>query len=208
MYSWRWASGFESWGVMPPPAWERDARAFLVQNGTRSDVIDRLVQRRPLTVNEVREMARYNNVAVLHLLAENPGVPENMLRKFAMHSNLDVRTGVAANRSAPLDLLLALRTPGKYSTLNEHIACNPQVPSHVLMEMYRNGEASDRSFVINQNCPTEIMRTVARVGRDIDRAWLATNPNLPDDIIQGLSRDPSSMVRNHLATNPKSPKHP
>jgi hypothetical protein len=159
-------------GCNKPPAYEHDARSFLARNGVSGGVINRLVRREPLEASEVDALAQYENVAVLHLLAANPSAPEKILRKLAKHSNEEVRTGVASNQTAPLALLLALRSKGLYSTINEHLASNPQVPEDVLYEMYQGREASDRSFVISPNCPVDIMHKVARSRRDIDSGLL------------------------------------
>jgi hypothetical protein len=186
-----------------PPLYERRAREFLQKQGTPSDIIDKLTKREPLEPAVAEQLSRYGNVAVLHLIGENPGTPLTIIDTLSRHNNFEVRSGVAINPNASLDLLLHLRTPGKYTTVNGMLARNPRLPQTVLWEMHRNGEASLMSLGLNPNCPPELMREIAAKGDEIDRAWLATNPNLPEDVAQRLAQDKSQLVRNYFEMNPK-----
>ncbi len=185
-----------------PPLYEKRAREFLAKQGVSSSVIARLEERRPPTADEAAALTQYDNIAVLHLVGNNPGTPRPLLERLSKHHNFEVRTGVAYNPTTPLDLLLPLRTPGQYTTVNEHLARNPQIPQEILWEMYRNGEAQRISLGMNPNCPREIMVEIVTSGNEGERTWLAANPNLPPELMDRLEKDPSELVRKFLAQNP------
>jgi hypothetical protein len=196
-----------------PPIYETQAHEYLEKQGVTNDLIVRLEERKPLTESEAVMLEQFGNktllhllpgnpiTAVLHLLASNPSVPISMIERLAANRDEEVRWGVAYNPSAPIKLLLPLRTPGKYSTTNEYLARNPRIPTEVLVEMYRNKEANWVGFAMNPNCPADLMREIAGQGNDLDRTWLAANPNLPPDLIALLARDPSENVQRFLAQN-------
>lgn len=189
-------------GCNAPPLYEKHAREFLQQQGVSAEIISRLTQRKRLAPAEVQQLAQYENVAVLHLLGANAGTPPAIISRLAGHRNFEVRTGIAVNPNTPLELLLSLREPGKYTTLNDMLARNPQLSPALLQEMYKNGETGFVSLGLNPNCPPEIMREIARKGNEIDRAWLARNPNLPPDLVQQLAQDESKLVRDYLHSSP------
>jgi hypothetical protein len=190
-------------GCNEPPLYEKNAREFLQKQGASRDIIHKLTKRQPLDAGTAEQLSRYENVAVLHLLGGNPGTPLTVIDKLVRHNNFEVRTGVADNPNTPLEFLIGLRTPGRYTTVNDVLARNPRLPQAVLWEMYRNGEASIVSIGLNPTCPPELMRKFAVEGNEIDRAWLARNPNLPEDVAQKLSQDKSQLVRTYLEMNPR-----
>lgn len=185
-----------------PPLYPTRARDFLQEQGVAEATIERLVRRRPLAVAEVELLSGYDNVPVLHLLGANPATPEPLLRRLGAHSNFEVRTGIAGNPRAPVDLLLGLRTKGKYTTVNEVLARNPRLPEDVIREMRRNGEAQDLGFAMNPALPEDLMREIAGSDKELTRHWLARNPSLPDDVIGRLANDPAPFVRKGLERNP------
>lgn len=196
-----------------PPMYETQAHEYLEKQGVSSDLIVRLEERKPLTESEAVMLEQYENkvllhllpgnpiTAVLHLLANNPSIPAPMIVRLAANRDEVVRLGVVYNPSAPSETLLALRTHGKYSTMNTMLAQNPRIPTEVLVEMYRNQESIKMSFAMNPNCPLDLMREIADQGTDFDRTVLAANPSLPVDLIARLARDPSENVQCFLAQN-------
>lgn len=196
-----------------PPMYETRAQEYLEKQGVSSSLILRLVERKPLAEHEAARLEELSsgwigqllpgnpNTAVLHLLASNPGIPAPMIARLAANRDEEVRWGVAYNPSAPVGMLLSLRTPGKYSTMNEYLARNPKIPTDVLVQMYRNREANRSGFAMNPNCPAELMREIEAQGSDLDRTWLAANPALPADLIARLACDPSTQVQRFLAQN-------
>lgn len=196
-----------------PPMYETRARAYLEKQGVAPELILRLEERKPLTAREAASLEHLGDslvlhrlpgnpiTALLHLLASNPSIPASMIARLAANRDEEVRWGVAYNSSTRVEILLPLRTPGKYSTMNEYLARNPRMPTEVLLEMYRNKEANRVGFAMNPNCPVDLMREIAEQGTDLDRTWLAANPGLPPDLIALLARDPSENVQRFLAQN-------
>lgn len=189
-------------GCNKPPLYQTHARVYLVQQKVDDNVIKKLLAIKPLAEAETTMLSQFDNVPVLHLLGANPSISRQLIYKLARHSSVEVRTGVAINPNAPLDLLISFRTPGKYTTLNNSLARNPRITKKMLREMYDNGEASLTSFGLNPNTPIKLMQKIAAEGKEIDRAWLATNPGLTEELILILEKDNSRIVRNYLQTNP------
>ena len=193
-------------GCNEPPLYEKHAREFLRTQGISNDIIEKLTARQPLEPDVAEQLLRYENVGVLHLLAANPGTPQAIIDRLARHKNFEVRTGVASNPNVSLDLLLSLRTPGKYTTVNAVIARNPRLPQAIIWEMHKNGEAGYLYFGMNPNCPADLMREIGAKGDWLARGWLAQNPNLPEDVVQKLARDKREDVRMRLTFNPNLPE--
>lgn len=184
-----------------PPLYGKNAEEFLKQKGEPAELIEALKYHRPIEAVDAQRVAAYGNVAVKHLVGANPGTPENLLVALSGHENFEVRTGVAINPNTPLDALLSMRTPGKYTTVNTMLARNPKLPVEILWQMQRQGEASLLDLGLNPASPAELLRIVAEQGTTLDRTWLATNPSLPGDVMLDLARDPDELVRRYLASN-------
>lgn len=193
--------------INTPPHYERIAGAFLQSKGESKETIEKLTTRSPLTAEEAERLVTYDNISVLNLLGSNPGTPYPILEKLSKHGCFEVRTGVASNRKAPLELLLSLRTKNKSTTVNTILVMNPQIPKEILQEMYDNKETTLCFFVGNPNCPEAIMRFAATKGDGFDRRCLVENPNLPVDLFELLKNDPDPSTRVNLGANPKIPRH-
>jgi hypothetical protein len=185
-----------------PAQYPQQARQFLWKQGVSDKVIDKLTKGVPLESSEVEQLSKHENIAVLHLLAANPGTPLGIVGRLCRHDDSEVRSGVAANPNAPTEILLNLRSAGKYTTVNTMLARNPRIPQAMLREMHQNREALLSSFAMNPNCPPDVMKKIATKGDEVDRAWLAANPNLPPDLAQQLAQDKSPMVRVWFGNNP------
>lgn len=194
-------------GCLPnePPQYETRAREFLRAQEISNEIIEKLTTTQPLDPDVAEQLSHFENVGVLHLLGRNPGTPQAILDMLARHKNFEVRTGVASNPNLSLDLLLSLRTPGKYTTVNAAVAQNSRLPQAVIWEMHRNGEAGYLYFAMNTSCPQELMREIAAKGDWLARGYLAQNPNIPEDIVQKLAQDKSDDVRMRLTFNPNVP---
>ncbi|MCW8964571.1 MAG: hypothetical protein OQL16_12305 [Gammaproteobacteria bacterium] len=188
-------------GCNAPPLYNKNAREFLQEQGFEKDVISKLTTRQPLDAGIAEQLSQYENINVLHLLGANPGTPPYIIDRLAKHEHFEVRTGVATNPNAPLELLLSFRSKGEYTSVNNALARNPRLSPSTIWEMYENGEAGHVSFGLNPNCPPKLMRIIANEGNETARAWLATNRNLTGDVMQKLAQDESKLVRNYLARN-------
>ena len=125
---------------------------LLEKNGFGEDLIIRLIERKQPSSEEVEKLSHFENIAVIHLLSSNPSIPQSLIHRFSQHKSFEVRTGIASNPKTPLNVLQVLRTPGKYTTMNDYIARNPNITSDLLWEMHRNGEARYTSLGLNPNC--------------------------------------------------------
>lgn len=187
-------------GCNEPPLYETRARDFLEGHDVPAATIERLVRRQPLSEAEISQIAAFRKVIpLLHLLGANPATPETMLRQLAEHPSFEVRTGIAGNAQAPLDLLLSLRVRGSYHTVNHYLARNPAVPQDILMDMYRSGEATELGFAMNPNCPPELMASISTSDHELTRYWLARNPGLTEPLRRSLMKDASERVREAAA---------
>ncbi|MCP3850846.1 MAG: hypothetical protein GY694_11510 [Gammaproteobacteria bacterium] len=185
-----------------PPLYQTKAKAFLEKKGIEKSLIMRLVERGELTAAEAERLSQFDNIAVLHLLSSNHSIPQSLIKHLSHHKHFEVKTGIASNPQTPLKILHYLRTTGEYTTINDYIARNPNLPHNLLFEMNNRGEASYTSLGLNPNCPAELMNEIAKLGTEIDRAWLATNPNLTKPLILLLEDDNSKVVKAYLKTNP------
>jgi hypothetical protein len=189
-----------------PPLYESRAAEFLHEHGVEEDLIQRLVNRREISADEADRLATFGNIPVLHLIASNPGTSKTLLYRLAKHSSFEVHTGIVSNPSAPLELVLSFRTPGRYTTVNDSMARNPNLPAKLLLEMYNQREIGRVSPALNPNCPPELMWRIYEEGRSTDRAWLATNPNLPAALMATLESSSDKVVKDYLKTNPSYKK--
>jgi hypothetical protein len=184
-----------------PPMYGRDARQFLQAQGVEAELIDRLTRHETLTAEEVAGLAGYENIAVKHLLGANLGAPPEFLAELARHPHLEVRTGVASNPRAPMEVLLSLRVPGRYDTVNLALSGNPMLPQSLLREIYENGEAGLLGLARNPNLPEDLMYAIDRRGDSLELAHLARNPRLPRDLLDKYLADNRPEIRNAAQVN-------
>jgi hypothetical protein len=189
-----------------PPLYQSRAAEFLHEHGIEEDLIQRLVNRREISSDEAERLAAFSSIPVLHLVASNPGTSKSLLYRLAKHWSFEVHTALVSNPSAPVDLVLSFRTPGKYTTVNDAMARNPNLPSKLLCEMYNQREIGRVSPALNPNCPPEIMWRIYNEGNSVDRAWLATNPNLPVGLMRMLEASSDKVIKDYLRTNPSYKK--
>ncbi len=178
------------------------AEAFLTRQGVQSATILHLSEQRPLSDQDIARLARFDDVATLHLLASHPSTPPTILVRLARHRNEEIRWGAATNSNTPLDILLQMRTVGRYSTMNEYLVRNPALPEELIREMLQRKEVLLVSVAMNPACPLDLMRQIAEHGQDMEKTWLAWNRNIPPEIIARLALDPSPNVARMLAGNP------
>jgi len=186
-----------------PPLYQKYAREYLLEERVDEDVIGKLTGKKPLSKSELQELSGFDNISVLHLLASNPSITEEMFNKFSKMGVDDIKTGLASNSKLSIERILSFRNKGKYSTVNGYVASNSNVPSEILSEMYKNKEALNVNFAINPNCPESVMASIYKNGNDIDKAWLATNPNLPADLFNKLKNSKSKIIANYAKINPQ-----
>lgn len=190
-------------GCNSPPLYQKKAREYLTNQKVDHDIIQRLVEIKPLNTFESEMLAEHNNVPTLHLLASNPSIPNNIIQRLVGHKNREVRWGMAMNPNCPVDILLGYRTAGKYTTMNTYLARNPRLPKQVLIDMFNNGEALGASFALNENCPEEIMSKILAGDDQLAKVWLAKNPNLSPHIFATLEKSGDPLILQYLQTNPK-----
>ena len=184
-----------------PSTYPRDARLYLQSHGVEAGLITKLTRHETLTATEVARLQDFDNVAVQHLLGANLGTPAALLATLAKHPNFEVRTGVASNPKAPLAVLLSLRVPGRYETVNNVLSGNPMLPQKVLREMYRTGEAGVLGLASNPNLPEDMMRAIDKEGDALAHSTLARNPKLPRDLLEKYLAD--KTLRNSALANPQ-----
>ncbi|MBI1822093.1 MAG: hypothetical protein HYR79_10340 [Nitrospirae bacterium] len=193
-----WPNWLPIWlPINSPPLYEKDAREYLQKKEVSSEVIRKLEERKLLSEAEVLELSKFKNVAVLHLLASNPGATEDLLRQLADHRSKVVLWGVASNKNTPLEILLKFRTPGDYTTMNCYLARNPGLPEPLIREMYKQGEASLFDFALNESLPADLMEELLSKDETV-RFGLSLNLKIPDHICQALANDPDELVRRNL----------
>ena len=195
-----------------PPMYGRDAREFLQAQGVEAALIEKLTKYEILTGADVAQLQGYDDVAVKHLLGENLGTPPELLTALANHPNFEVRTGVAANPKTPMAVLLSLRVPRRYDTVNLALSSNPMLPQKLLREMYNTGEADVYGLARNPNLPEDLMRAIDKKGDWLAHSALATNPRLPRDLLDKYlaSGDPGvrAGAESYAQINPRYNKRP
>jgi hypothetical protein len=188
-------------GCNAPPGYSKTAEKILGEQGYSPDFIKQLTWHRPLPEAELRQLAAIDNIAVLHLVGANPNTPPDLLETLAKHPSFEVHTGVVSNPNAPLELLMGMRTEGKYSTVNATMSRNAQIPAPILQEMWDQGEVADWGIASNPNCPSGILEEILDGSTDTALAAMARNPKLSDAMIERLDAQ-SEMVRYNLSSNP------
>ena len=184
-----------------PPMYGRDAREFLRNQGVEAALIEKLTNYEILTGADVAQLQGYDNVAVKHLLGANLGTPPELLTALANHPNFEVRTGVAANPKTPMAVLLSLRVPRRYDTVNLALSSNPMLPQKLLREMYNTGEADVYGLARNPNLPEDLMRAIDKKGDWLAHSALARNPSLPRDLLDKYLASDTPAVRAGAGSN-------
>ncbi len=184
-----------------PPMYERNAREFLQAQGVEAGLIEKLTSHAILTGAEVAQLQGYDNVGVQHLIGENLGTPRELLAALANHPDFEVRTGVAANPKTPMAVLLSLRVPRRYDTVNWALSSNPMLPQKLLREIYNTGEADVYGLASNPNLPEDLMRAIDNKGDWLAQSTLARNPHLPRDLLDKYLASDTPAVRGGAQSN-------
>ncbi len=133
------------------------------------------------------------------------------------HENSLVRSAVAANPNAPVDLLLLLGNPETelWWSVRKAVAGNPSVPIHLLRTLGNEateGEDDVRHAVAcNLITPVDVLRTLGNERTETNgsvRKAVAKNPNTPKDLLRTLGNcetESSWWVREAVASNPNTP---
>jgi hypothetical protein len=185
-----------------PPMYHSRAKAFLEAKGVAPDVVAKIFDERPLADDEARALSAFDDAATLHLLGANPGTPADLVATLAMHRSEEVRWGAATHPKLPPATMVALRTSGKYSTMNDYLARNPALPTQVIREMYWGKQALPASVAMNPSCPMDIVSDILENQPEHVRVWLAWNRGLDSETLARLDRDPAQGVARMLKANP------
>lgn len=185
-----------------PPLYESRARAYLERRGVDEAVIQWLTGGQPLRPADVQILLQYQDTATLFLLASNKSTPADIVEKLAASDDLEVRSGAARNPKLSVDTMARLRTPGKYSTMNDYLARNSSIPLDVLRAMYQSKEAGKESIAMNPSCPPDLVDAILADQPEEVRLWLSFNRGLGPAAWTRLEADPSPSVVRMLQSNP------
>jgi hypothetical protein len=167
-----------------PPDYPRQAHSAVIakflNNG--EDVYYRLVQNRKLSESEVERIFATKNDGALHYLAANASIDSSLIRDFSKSYSLAIRSGLASNTAVDIDTLMNLRTPGKFTVVNDYLVRNPRISESTILKMYRAGEIGRVSPLLNPNCPEEIMMDVIKIGRESEMIILRQRKSIPTSI--------------------------
>lgn len=165
--------------------YEGSSKKYLRQNGYSNDVVDTLLNYRPLGSDMVAQLTRVPQVEVRVMLAKNPHLTLAERQELWKDKNKYVRQSLAQNlRLSPEEMatmfydppytiwerLFLSVFPYASSSRNERItvlgglARNPTVPREMLLQMFEDARKHgysysdfDSDFAMNPNCPAEII---------------------------------------------------
>jgi hypothetical protein len=108
-----------------------------------------------------------------HAIAEDSGVPAEVLANLASDNKFHVRSAVARNPTTPVEAL-AILARDKDGRVREWVAWNPTMPAEVLAILARDKDERVRSTVAeNPDTPAEVLAILARDDDEGVRGWVA-----------------------------------
>ncbi|HEY0838546.1 MAG TPA: hypothetical protein VGD74_00025, partial [Vulgatibacter sp.] len=209
-----------------------DGSILTLASLARSEVVDHRigVGENPNVTTEILDLLAFDpSDLVRRRVARHLATSPSLLAGLAADAVVEVRVGVALNRSAPVEVLEAL---SQDSSFDRHLVLNEATPSDVLHAIaqratnenvlvnvaeHRNAGPgtmlllegkSDyvRTFLAaNLNAPPEVLDRLARAAEATVAANALRNPNTPLTTLLELAEDPRDDRRRAVADNPSLP---
>lgn len=150
------------------PDYEGDCKKYLLNHDYSQDVVDAFLKHAPLDTNVIAETIRAPNDGVRVVLAMNPHLTFDE-RQVLWDDNQYVRNALAKNlRLSEAEIAMVI-TEQHYFVL-PGLASNPAVPHETLIQVYNKlkeqGRAGLQYFVMNPNCPQEIISEIMDKSND------------------------------------------
>jgi hypothetical protein len=144
------------------------------------------------------------NKTTRSVVASNPRLPVEFMRKFVVDKDLDVRELVAQNPSLPVDVMHAIAKENDSLILS--LVYNPNLPIDILTKFSRS-KSVDVRFAVSQHpkLTIDLMKTLVRDKSSYIRSGISKNTKLPLKFMQVLAKDKNVVVRWSLASNPNLP---
>lgn len=190
-----------------PPNPYRDSEAYL---RARKPILSEedmasFVARRPLPDETLAHLSNSESSDVRAMVALNKSCSLSLLDRLGRDSDMYVRVCVAANRRTS-DATITTLLSDQDSTVRHTATRSPTVPADILRILFRGDSTHGVDFSMNQNCPPDVMHSIATSDDSLARIWLAANPSLDEETMLVLEGDKNDQVRQYLARNSAIPE--
>ena len=167
------------------PNYEGQSKKYLQAHGYSKEVVDALLNYKPLDPDMVAQLSRVPNMNVRVMLAQNPHLTFAERQVLWQDKEKYVRRSLASNlRLSHEEMTMILQEPihtfgarqflkvfpyasssrNEYPTVLEGLAENPAAPREILLQVFEKrrayGSESYFCFAVNPNCPQEIIDAI------------------------------------------------
>lgn len=142
-----------------PPFPEKQAREFLEGKNVSSTLINKVTNKKQLTLEEFKRFSKSTNESVRFLIASNQYIPKDLQKKMAHDKSSFVRAGVATNIAIEKRIIDLLKTDN--ISVQSALVSNPSVSSNIILDLYKqNRKINLINFALNPYCPEEIKKDI------------------------------------------------
>jgi len=144
---------------------------------------------------------------VAGVVAANPSAPAEVLTRLSKSGKWTWENSVASNPSVPATVLAAL-SRAESVWVRRAVAENPRTESEVLAGLALDEDKGVRRLVASHsNTTLAVIELLAAASDDCNllRAQLAKNPNTPAHLLRGWAQDWCTSVLENMASNPSAP---
>ena len=179
------------------PDYEGECEKYLLNHGYNREIIDAFLTRKPIDANVIAKTIYAPKIGVRVVLATNPHLAYCDRQVLWNDKNQYVRKALATNLQLSNDEIAMIINENHYFVL-PGLASNPAVPHEVLLQVYKKlreqGSHAWDDFVMNPNCPQEIIREIMDKSNDevpfidMNRDWLRRTMELKEQFRQAKAK--------------------
>lgn len=140
-----------------------------------------------------------------YMALQHPGMPAEILSRFAQREDLPLRLAVSKNPTAPVEILERLAAMDEES-IHKNLAANPSTPERVLIGFAQSGPRLLRRIMAHMpHTPRTVLSMLVTDESEMVRKALASERHMPGPLLDLLSTDEVEGVREKVAGNVSTP---
>jgi len=175
------------------PAYEDGSKKYLLKRNYPQDVVDALLEYKPIKPDMVAQLMEVPSRSVRHMLARNPNLTFADRQTMWRDKDEYVREGLAMNlRLSHGEMLMAIREQPDQVLFG--LAMNPAAPREILLQVRQKFRERDYNaswyiaFVQNPNCPQEIIDEITKGSNDSAHYFLRLTQENKENIRQAKAK--------------------
>lgn len=156
----------------------------------------------------LNKLSKHTNVGIRSAVAANLSTPLIAIRRLAIDENENVRAELAENIAVPSSILKVLAQDTNQKVIN-CASRNPALPTQTIISLYKDNPSDEvlRGLAGNPKTPPQLLRLLSKNnlgGYFPISSHVAGNPSTPLKVLEELYNSGEYWTLSQLVTNPSS----